>query len=915
MAKRPIFVWFGTQINGTAPAEDGGALPSGEDFATANANGRYNQRIRHTLYGAPSSGQEAVYIYNWRGTQTGIASIVAGNPTTVNLSAAHGRGAAVTTFPVVLAGITGALQLNRQWKATRTDGDSFTIPIDTTGETFGVGAATCDIQSLDLYYNPYASSAFAPNGHTWAEVGGEYPSTLQGPEMGFFGDLAENFAANIGVANGNADLLDYFGSGDSLTQAALIKVGSGSAKTGGSDSNDGGTTGGFTAGIRSITNNDSKTQLELTQPHGITVGQSRNFFVYGLPASHQPKLMGFYSAEALDADTIEIDFVTSVIGTRSGQSLGSVARPFREVTAASISSDRLRITLSSAHGLTTSNHVYIGNWSGSSPANPNDRHAVVNVPSSTQIDIEWPTSTVGDFSDAWVEKDANWHPAWSNGANAWDRMIDAIDNAYSFYEDVDSGNDPMIAGIMASVGWREANNGVVGGQYEAEIVRHCFSLNEVLRELQDHCYAREVATGTSYHSSARQIATVYVKNFSDERLHPDQSTWPGRNRPGFLLLNIRALRSRAHLALAGLEKARTLDLQSKVQLQDSTISALLGSLTAQFPDGMSSMVTMGREIHKAWFQAFRGVNTTQQNQGVPVFILAGQSQTESTILNSSALTDNDPNYDGTNYDSGGNVIVQRDAYIWHIGDEEWQEYSTQRNTNTDPTYNTQTAQNVGPEASLILSLRERYPNGVYLIKFAKGATGLQSGAGTNGNWQPGGQLYQRLQEIVRDAVDALKTAGKQPVLRGFFWDQGEGDTYDGFYQTYETALRSFFDRVRLDFGTYVAGQGDLEIVCVQLQDHDRQQFLPAGVEAVRAAQNAVASADSKIALANVDSCPIGDGIHRSYRGQIRAGLIMGAAYGTISGVPTRVNDFALVHGDYTGVDAIGTSQPTGVVTP
>lgn len=916
MAYRPIFVWFGTQISGVAPAENGGALPSNEDFVTANKSGRFDQRKRHTLYGAPSSGQEPNYIYNWRGAQLGVASIVAGNPTTVNLSATHGRGATVTTFPIVLAGVTGALQLNRQWPATRVDTDTVTIPIDTTGETFGVGSATCDVQSLDIYYNPYASSAFAPNGATWIEQGGAYPSTIQGPEMGWFGEIAELYGAYIDVTGAPSEQKDFWATATPLTESAIIKASMGQAKVGGSDSSDGGVTGGFTAGIRTITNTGGKTQLQLTQPHGITVGQSRNFFVYGLPEGHTPKLMGFYAAEATAADAIEINVATTVIGQRTGQSLGSVARPFLEATAATISGDRLRITTSRAHGLTTSSVVYIGGWTGASPANPNNRHPVVATPTTTQIEIEWPTSTVGSFANAWIENAPNWHPAYSNGANGWDRMKDAIDNAFAFYKDTQPSNQPLVAGIVASLGWREINNGIVGTTYEAEVFRQPFTLNEILRELQDYCYAKETtANAANYEASARHIPTVYVPNYLDERPHPDQGTWPGRNRAGHFLLNLRALRSRAPLALAGLLKSRTLDLQSKMQLQDSTISAVLGSLTANFPDSCTSTFTKGREMFRAWWQAFRGVSTTVQNQGVPVFIIAGQSQTESTILNSAALIDDDPNYDGTNYDAAGNVVVQRDAYIWDIAEEEWQEYSSQRNTNTDPVYNAQTTQNVGPEASLILSLRERYPNGVYLIKFAKGATGLQSGAGASGNWQPGGQLYQRLQEIVREAMESLKVAGKQPVLRGFFWDQGEGDTADGFYQTYETALRGFFDRVRLDFGTYVAGQGDLEIVCVQLQDHDRQSFLRAGVDAIRAAQAAVAASDGKVALCNVDSCPIGDGIHRSYRGQIRAGLLMGEAYGTLSGVPARVDDFALVHGSYVGVDAIGTSITQGVVTP
>lgn len=128
---------------------------------------------------------------------------------------------------------------------------------------------------------------------------------------------------------------------------------------------------------------------------------------------------------------------------------------------------------------------------------------------------------------------------------------------------------------------------------------------------------------------------------------------------------------------------------------------------------------------------------------------------------------------------------------------------------------------IGPELGMAKALAQKdTPSAI--IKYACGGTWLTDFAGRGGdtvgygNWASpsvtkklasgsvhanNGLLYNRLLQVTRDGVAALKSAGYAPSIKGFAWMQGEADSAStGYAGIYERALELFIGDLRAAVG-------------------------------------------------------------------------------------------------------------------
>ena len=100
----------------------------------------------------------------------------------------------------------------------------------------------------------------------------------------------------------------------------------------------------------------------------------------------------------------------------------------------------------------------------------------------------------------------------------------------------------------------------------------------------------------------------------------------------------------------------------------------------------------------------------------------------------------------------------------------------------------------GPEIGIAESMNEKYPNSLFLIKYACGASNLKD------DWtSKDSPMYPRLINYVKKQMKNLETMGYIPTIKAFCWMQGEGDAWDGYYQDYLTNLTTFASNIREDF--------------------------------------------------------------------------------------------------------------------
>lgn len=118
--------------------------------------------------------------------------------------------------------------------------------------------------------------------------------------------------------------------------------------------------------------------------------------------------------------------------------------------------------------------------------------------------------------------------------------------------------------------------------------------------------------------------------------------------------------------------------------------------------------------------------------------------------------------------------------------------------------------NFGPEIGMAEELHERFGNKLYIIKCACGASNL------NDDWaDSSSDMFINLKNFVNKKIDELKEAGLNPILRAFCWMQGEGDSYDRYYQYYG------FNTERL--------KHNLDTEFLQYTENNNLPFIDAGI--------------------------------------------------------------------------------------
>lgn len=124
----------------------------------------------------------------------------------------------------------------------------------------------------------------------------------------------------------------------------------------------------------------------------------------------------------------------------------------------------------------------------------------------------------------------------------------------------------------------------------------------------------------------------------------------------------------------------------------------------------------------------------------------------------------------------------------------------------------------GPEIGIAEELHEEYANKLFLIKFACGASNLKD------DWlQKDSEMYPRLIEYVKKQMNKLVRKGYTPTIKAFCWMQGEGDSYQGYYQYYQDNLRQFVGNVREDLKD-LAGNKEIPFIDAGISNSSQWQY-------------------------------------------------------------------------------------------
>lgn len=124
----------------------------------------------------------------------------------------------------------------------------------------------------------------------------------------------------------------------------------------------------------------------------------------------------------------------------------------------------------------------------------------------------------------------------------------------------------------------------------------------------------------------------------------------------------------------------------------------------------------------------------------------------------------------------------------------------------------------GPEIGIAELLHEEYDGKLFLIKYACGASNLKDDWATRES-----SMYGRLISYVKMQMDNLKSKGYAPTIKAFCWMQGEGDSWDGYYQTYYENIKGFASLIREDLKE-LSGEGTLPFIDAGISDSDQWEF-------------------------------------------------------------------------------------------
>ena len=124
----------------------------------------------------------------------------------------------------------------------------------------------------------------------------------------------------------------------------------------------------------------------------------------------------------------------------------------------------------------------------------------------------------------------------------------------------------------------------------------------------------------------------------------------------------------------------------------------------------------------------------------------------------------------------------------------------------------------GPEIGIAEKLHEKYAGKLFLIKYACGASNLKD------DWaKRNSPMYNRFIEYVKLQMGNLKEQGYAPTIKAFCWMQGEGDSYEGYYQEYYDNLKEFVGNVRTDLKE-LAGDKDMAFIDAGINNSPQCQY-------------------------------------------------------------------------------------------
>ena len=123
---------------------------------------------------------------------------------------------------------------------------------------------------------------------------------------------------------------------------------------------------------------------------------------------------------------------------------------------------------------------------------------------------------------------------------------------------------------------------------------------------------------------------------------------------------------------------------------------------------------------------------------------------------------------------------------------------------------------IGPELGAAYAIKDEVDpdNPVYFIKCGISGSGFaqSSNNGDKINWNIDKEenLYVGIFKTYTDnCLQLIKDAGKTPVIKGFMWNQGESDAYDGKIELYNERFNKLFDKFKEDYAEYAPdGDGD-----------------------------------------------------------------------------------------------------------
>lgn len=228
--------------------------------------------------------------------------------------------------------------------------------------------------------------------------------------------------------------------------------------------------------------------------------------------------------------------------------------------------------------------------------------------------------------------------------------------------------------------------------------------------------------------------------------------------------------------------------------------------------------------------------TTSPNQ-IDVWIDLGQSNTVAALGN---------DYSDSRLPSYSNVMIHNNITT----SNQWQPMVY--GSNSGEYFN-------GPRKGhySIPTLFAGYTDNVYIIKIARGATGLYADSGRlDWNVSSNNELYDITKNEITTALNQLIAQGKNPVVKRVFWNQGEGDTGTQVKaDAYESNLTNLINGINSHIG-YVP-DWQITLLYDDLPDANGYLF----EDDIRQAQLNVANNMSFVTTLNVDDCTRPDLIH------------------------------------------------------